>query len=1701
MKRRILLLVLAALLAPGARAADADSTGLVPTLWWDFETQPSASQLPGANKGSASGFTFTGEGTATYVAGVTNGWALDASKFTPYSSKNNSFSTAGGAFTVSLVMNLGSAQNGIALNLRNENGAKDLIVRRGSTAGSLVVGLGPQASASTTSLGTTFADGDSAWHLVSVVFRDTGTELYVDGALADSTASATLWSASGGASRLQFGSHLGGLQANEARNGGCIDDLRIHDAALTTVQIRAVAAEYGLVHDDGFIGIAASGEPTVGAYSFRTPFDLLLDQGDAAEVTIVHGADAALSAPATNVVGAALPSGSYTASLSGLASGTTYWWKLVASNGVRRAETDVASFRTLDTVAAADFARCVPVVVSGYAGSSTLADFPVLVKLSAGAPTGFDYADCAADGSDLRFAGADGLLLDHEIDTWNTNGESFVWVKVPALSGTATGFTMYYGAADPTALPPVDPRSVWTATGHRAVWHFATNATESAQGLVASTATGSPSYEIDGAVGKCWQSEGTAWLQYANDASWSALGAGSTLTISVWARFDAKNYDYNRILSTMSNWQNAAGYELTVQNQKNQITVGSSGRSQYQKVVSPGPMDELVYLTAVYNADRYADLYVNGVLQEHKQLNAVVQPTETMTVACLAGGGNVWNGSLDELRLHAAAESADWVKACYDTMAVPTSFAVLSPVESTDPEMPRIGALSESDANGVATFAVPLAVPGYGGEVPTAVSVFYGTDGEHWTELALGSTNGTATLSGSASGFAAGVRYVWYAAATATSGGTPKTAVSPRESFVARAFDPTGYYKSFAATVVWDGAPAENVPFLIRISETGIHGFDYDDVTASGLEILDEDGQLLPCEIDTWNPAGESLVWTRLPVYENGATVTVRYGAPFANAPLPASDVWTSYVGVWHLNDLDASASPYGSYSNSTATAGIDGEKAQASIAGEAGVFGKSVKICDADRAGTGFNLGGVFVPDSGAASPLDLGDTFVLSGWVKHKDQDYYWDKLFAKRRKADNSAEPTGAFVVEVGSDRAENKLSVFGDGNNYKSVFLNSTMRNTWSYLTFVYDGSNVSVFQNGALCTSITVNPVTDNDAPLCFGNMTSGYGNGEGESAWCGWIDEVRLADATPSAAWIAAEYHAMADDGAVSFSSVSSSDASAPVLGVPSVASNADGSFTVSVAVSENAPASIICTIGGTDYAMSRADASLPATYSATVSGLAPGTHAASVHATATSGTSVSATCPDAFHAGALAIAKLSDADESMLTPGVFRISRADADSTGLPALAFDVAFSGPGLAAIADPGISTATIPAGAAFVDIAVAPIPSDAVNEDRELVLTVSGAHVGQSSTGSLTVVNADFDLAVRYVATTGNDANSGGTPESPKKTIAAAVGALLPIAPTRTCTVHVAPGLYPISAKIVVTNAIRVVGDDPDPSKVLVSNKVGAGWYTQDQRVFQLNHPDALVANLTMQNGQEYSHGGNFHIGSAGGMVSNCVVEAGYTRDNGKAGGGWLDAGVVTHTIFRKNNTNSGSVWWNGVTEGVLHLGGNSRAENCLFDDNSQQVTVTLVSVGSSAVLRNCSIVNSGLSATNADYSVWSALKIDSGATVRNVVIAGVTNTVDGLPCPPTGSVENFDHGAFDGDATGLPEGTVVGTAASFFRNLAASDYKIKYQPKSGGPLYDKGADYAPMAAFDLSGVQKRIVGSHVDIGCYEGDSALTLLLIK
>lgn len=80
---------------------------------------------------------------------------------------------------------------------------------------------------------------------------------------------------------------------------------------------------------------------------------------------------------------------------------------------------------------------------------TALTDYQVLVTLTTG---NFTYAHANADGSDIRFStdgtGASAPDVDYWIESWNTSGDSKIWIEVPSIpsSGGATVY-LYYGNA------------------------------------------------------------------------------------------------------------------------------------------------------------------------------------------------------------------------------------------------------------------------------------------------------------------------------------------------------------------------------------------------------------------------------------------------------------------------------------------------------------------------------------------------------------------------------------------------------------------------------------------------------------------------------------------------------------------------------------------------------------------------------------------------------------------------------------------------------------------------------------------------------------------------------------------------------------------------------------------------------------------------------------------------------------------------------------------------------------------------------------------------------------------------------------------------------------------------------------------------------------------------------------------------------
>ena len=374
--------------------------------------------------------------------------------------------------------------------------------------------------------------------------------------------------------------------------------------------------------------------------------------------------------------------------------------------------------------------------VSGYTGSTTLENFPVLVRIteydfSTGRGIeGFSYSDCAADGADLSFVAADGeTILPHEIDTWETTGESLVWVRLPSLSGTDTTFTMRWADDDP---PPVTKSDVWTGAGYKSVWHLdiVDSATADAVAGYAGTVKNPSDYCGAGAgllgggyhnednVDKCHN------VYTMNVAGFTPVSG--TATYSAWAKQiggTAANGFPDQATYPKIKWASAWGNCGAIWNSKdggNKVGIGTGGielclegkanmiNTMYVRdskaTIGTLTMDTIYdkqwhYLVVTYDGTMRR-FYVDGVIQPRFTGSCTIDTPEGTVRMGARDDANkdcVWTGDLDEMRFRGACSSADWISAEYANIASDT-FIVYGPAQAGDNSVWVKGSPSEIGA-------------------------------------------------------------------------------------------------------------------------------------------------------------------------------------------------------------------------------------------------------------------------------------------------------------------------------------------------------------------------------------------------------------------------------------------------------------------------------------------------------------------------------------------------------------------------------------------------------------------------------------------------------------------------------------------------------------------------------------------------------------------------------------------------------------------------------------------------------------------------------------------------------------------------------------------------------------------------------------------------------------------------------------------
>ena len=300
-------------------------------------------------------------------------------------------------------------------------------------------------------------------------------------------------------------------------------------------------------------------------------------------------------------------------------------------------------------------------------------NFQVLVRLSETRQSGFHYADCGENGSDVRFTLPDGSLLAHEIDTWNTSGESLVWVNITNLTA-ATKFRMFWKPRQGKTSPVVSPSFTWP--GYAGVWHFndayPTNSPDSSASHYHAVCTASDTTQIDGPVGKTYHHPtANAYKTGVTAAVLYGIANVQNFTISGWMKADSSSCGY--AILAIKGGVDTDGWGINMQNKDTQVTF--RGRN-YMRYFDCPSITTWRYFTCVYTWGGNVTVWVDGT---NKKSSSPVYASESPGIEFTFAGGLV--GSSDELRIRNGATSEAHAQADYKTQT-DANFLAYGPVEN-----------------------------------------------------------------------------------------------------------------------------------------------------------------------------------------------------------------------------------------------------------------------------------------------------------------------------------------------------------------------------------------------------------------------------------------------------------------------------------------------------------------------------------------------------------------------------------------------------------------------------------------------------------------------------------------------------------------------------------------------------------------------------------------------------------------------------------------------------------------------------------------------------------------------------------------------------------------------------------------------------------------------------------------------------------
>lgn len=173
--------------------------------------------------------------------------------------------------------------------------------------------------------------------------------------------------------------------------------------------------------------------------------------------------------------------------------------------------------------------------------TNKIENFPVPLRLSPTTVSGFDYAQVRGPADLAVFDCASGAELNYEVENWNPDGESLIWVSISNFS-QKTKLKLYWGRKS-TSSSWQPPFKVWQPANYAAVLHFANTTGRDSANQVDLISKGTVEVAASGAIGPCCEAQSNnSRMELANfpmgDCRWATALLGSEFTISFWVKVD-----------------------------------------------------------------------------------------------------------------------------------------------------------------------------------------------------------------------------------------------------------------------------------------------------------------------------------------------------------------------------------------------------------------------------------------------------------------------------------------------------------------------------------------------------------------------------------------------------------------------------------------------------------------------------------------------------------------------------------------------------------------------------------------------------------------------------------------------------------------------------------------------------------------------------------------------------------------------------------------------------------------------------------------------------------------------------------------------------------------------------------------------------------------------------------------------------------